>query len=41
MAHEFGERWSTKDSMVGAVEVSNHEVDVVGMEVVQGTKLHR
>ena len=27
--------------MVGAFEVSDHEVDVVGVEVVQGTKLHR
>ena len=39
--HELGERWSTKDSMVGAVEVSDHEVDVVGAEVVRGTELHR
>ena len=39
--HELGERRSTKDSMVGAVEVSDHEVDVVGVEVVWGPKLHR
>ena len=39
--HELGERWSAKDSMVGAFEVSDHEVDVVGAEVVWGTKLHR
>ena len=32
--HELGERWSAKDSMVGAFEVSDHEVDVVGAEVV-------
>jgi hypothetical protein len=27
--------------MVGAIEVSDHKVDVVGMEVVCRTKLHR
>ena len=26
--------------MVGVVEVSDHEVDIVDVEVVQGTKLH-
>jgi hypothetical protein len=39
--HEFGDRGSTKDSMVGALEVSDHKVDVVGTEVVCRAKLHR
>jgi hypothetical protein len=39
--HEFGDRGATKDSMVGAVEVSDHKVDVVGTEVICRAKLHR
>ena len=39
--HELGERWLTQDSMVGTIEVSDHEVDVVGVEVVWGPELHR
>jgi hypothetical protein len=31
---------ATKDSMVGTLEVSDHEVDVVGTEVVCRAKLH-
>jgi hypothetical protein len=32
--HEFGDRGATKDSMVVALKVSDHKVDVVGTEVV-------
>jgi hypothetical protein len=39
--HEFGERWSTKDGVVGAIKVRNHEIDVVGAEVFCSPKLHR
>jgi hypothetical protein len=39
--HEFSDRGATKDSVVGALEVSDHEVDVVGTEVVYHAKLHR
>jgi hypothetical protein len=39
--HEFGDRGATKDSMVGTLEVSDHEVDVVSTEVVYRAKLHR
>jgi hypothetical protein len=39
--HEFGDRRTTKDSMVGTLEVSDHKVDVVGTEVVCRAKLHR
>jgi hypothetical protein len=39
--HEFGDHGATKDSMVGALEVSDHEVDVVGTEVICRAKLHR
>jgi hypothetical protein len=39
--HEFGDRGATKDRMVGTLEVSDHKVDVVGMEVVCRAKLHR
>jgi hypothetical protein len=39
--HEFGDHEVTKDSMVGALEVSDHKVDVVGTEVVCRAKLHR
>jgi hypothetical protein len=39
--HEFGERRSTKDGMVGAVEVCDHEVDIVGAEGFCSPKLHR
>jgi hypothetical protein len=39
--HEFGEHRSTKDGVVGAVEVRDHEVDVVGAEVLCSPKLHR
>jgi hypothetical protein len=38
--HEFGDRGATKDSMVGALKVSDHKVDVVSMEVVCRAKLH-
>jgi hypothetical protein len=39
--HEFGERRSTKYGMVGAIEVHDHKVDVVGVEVFCSPKLHR
>jgi hypothetical protein len=39
--HEFGERRSTKDGVVGAVEVHDHEVDVVGAEVLCSPELHK
>jgi hypothetical protein len=39
--HEFGDRRATKDSMVGALEVSDHKVDIVGTKVVCCAKLHR
>jgi hypothetical protein len=32
--HELGKRWSTKDGVVSTLEVRDHEVDVVGAEVV-------
>jgi hypothetical protein len=31
----------TKDSMVGTLEASDHEVDVVGTEVVCHARLHK
>jgi hypothetical protein len=39
--HEFGERWSTEDGVVGSIEVRDHEVDVVGAKVFYSPKLHR
>jgi hypothetical protein len=39
--YEFGECWSTKDGVVGAVEVCDHEVNVVGVEVLCSHKLNR
>jgi hypothetical protein len=39
--HELGKRWSTKDGVVSTLEVHDHEVDVVGAEVVRSAKLHR
>jgi hypothetical protein len=39
--HEFGDRETTKDSMVSTLEVSDHKVDIVGTEVVCRAKLHR
>jgi hypothetical protein len=39
--HKFGDRGVTKDSMVGAFEVSDHKVDVVSTEVICRAKLHR
>jgi hypothetical protein len=39
--HELGERWSTKDGVVSTLEVRDHEVDVVGVEVVWIAELHR
>jgi hypothetical protein len=39
--HKLGERWSTKDGVVSTLEVRDHEVDVVGAEVVWIAKLHR
>ena len=38
--HELGERRLTKNSMVGAIKVSDHEVDVISAEVVRGPELH-
>jgi hypothetical protein len=39
--HELGERWSTKDGVVGTLEVCDHKVNVVGAEVVWIAKLHK
>jgi hypothetical protein len=39
--HEFGDRGTTKYSMVGILEVSDHKVDIVSTEVVCRAKLHR
>jgi hypothetical protein len=39
--HEISERWSTKDGVVSTLEVHDHEVDVVGAEVVRIAELHR
>jgi hypothetical protein len=39
--HELGKRWSTKDGVVGALEVRDHEVDLVGVEVVGIAELHK
>jgi hypothetical protein len=39
--HDFGERWSTEDAVVGAIEVCDHEVDVVSANVFCSPKLHR
>jgi hypothetical protein len=38
--HELGKRWSTKYGVVSTLEVRDHEVDVVGAEVVGIAKLH-
>jgi hypothetical protein len=38
--HEFGERRSTKDGVIGAVRVCGHKVDVVGAKVLCSAKLH-
>jgi hypothetical protein len=40
-SHEFGEHWSTKDGVVSTLKVLNHEVDIVGVEVVWIAELHR
>jgi hypothetical protein len=40
-SHELGERWSTKDGVVSALEVHDQEVDVVGAKVVWIVELHR
>jgi hypothetical protein len=39
-SHEFGDHKTTKDSMVSSLEVSDHKVDVVGMEVVCCAELY-
>jgi predicted GTPase len=39
--HELGDRGVTKDSMVGAFEVSKHKVNVVDTKVICRAKLHR
>jgi hypothetical protein len=38
--HEFGDRGTTKDSLVSILEISNYKVDVVSTEVVCRAKLH-
>ena len=37
--HELGECWSTKDGVVGDVEVCHKEVHVLSTEVADGAKL--
>ena len=37
--HELGESWSAKDGVVGIVEVSHKEVQILSIEVVSGAKL--
>jgi hypothetical protein len=39
--HELGKCWLTKDGVVSTLEVHNHEVDVVSVEVVGSAKLYR
>jgi hypothetical protein len=39
--HKLGKRWSTKDGVVSTLEVRDHEVDVVGAEVVGSAELYR
>jgi hypothetical protein len=39
--HKFGDHETTKDSMVSTLQVSDHKVDVVDMEVACHAKLHR
>ena len=38
--HKLSEGWSAKDGMVHRVEVSNHKVDVVNMEVLGSAELY-
>ena len=40
-SHEFGERWSTKDGVIGAFEVRDHKIDIVDAEVIGRAELHR
>jgi hypothetical protein len=39
--HELGERWSTKDGVISTLKVYDHEIDIVGMEVVWIAELHK
>jgi hypothetical protein len=39
--HELGKRWSTKDGVVSALEVHDHEVDIVSAEVVGSAEMYR
>jgi hypothetical protein len=40
-SHELGERWSTKYGVVSTLEVRDHKVNVVSVEVVWIAKFHR
>jgi hypothetical protein len=39
--YELGKRWSTKDGVVSTLKTYEHEVDVVGAEVVGSAELYR
>jgi hypothetical protein len=39
--HALGKCWSTKDGVVSTLEIHDHEVDIVGAEVVGSAELYK